>query len=464
MGKIVRTCLVGMAILFAGGMAWGQPEWEEISPLPGHDVGSITRIITEDSGVWTTVSDHPGANPYLYFRPYYSSNGGDSWELRDSGIPIGVSVIAVQANPHNPERALASVRYGPSAPYLSLDRGLTWQQASAGISILTGSGCEAGWFADGLHAWCYVYFDLDASYYFFSSDSGATWSGYYNLGGNIKLMTLDDIEGHIIQSHVAGLRMSTDFGATWRCWWDTTFTSYYFGGTGPRGSAPGTIYASADYYWRDQMRFATYPVISQDTCRTWQFLNPADTMHWQDTRFCDILVDPEQPGHLFYTIVDTVFESTDNGQSWIPLWGGPIGVFFKNIIGYDPSRDWIYATGAYPLSEGPSERGIGRLRRGNAIDPRRPAEAYQQVLRIFPAPISVGHNLTIEIPTIVGGEPKIVLFDLLGRQVWAFPAQPAQGARETKIQVVIPNLPQGSYFLQIGSPVGTWKTRIVVVK
>lgn len=447
-GKALRSAVWMALLLWAGGVAWGQPEWEEISPLLGHDVGSITRIITQDSGIWTTVSDHPGPNPNLYFRPYYSDDGGDTWELRDSGFPSEVSVIAVRANPQNPERVLASVRGHNSAPYLSLDRGLTWQQVSTGITILNGSGCETGWFADGLHAWCYVYYDLDASFYFFSSDSGITWSGFSNLGNHIKLMTLDDMEGYVIQSHFAGLRISSDFGASWDNWWDTAFYSYYFGGTGSSGSPPGMIYASAEYYFQDQMRVATYPVISQDTGRTWQFLNPADTTRWRDTRFCDILVDPQRAGHLFYTIVDTVFESTDNGQSWTPIWGGAVGVFFKNIIGYDPHRDWVYATGAYPYSEGPSERGIGRLRRGSALEPHQGDATSQPLLRIFPNPVPSGGTLTLELP----GQPlrSVVLYNLLGQEVYRHSLANHLHSGGYPVHIALPAaMPSGVYFVSV---------------
>jgi hypothetical protein len=175
---MMRIVILSLLIVVCASVSWAQ--WEEISPIPGRDVASITPYIADSAGIWCCVCSYPSfdCNYFAYgLKPYYSSDGGDTWELRDNGMDSVSSIGRVEICPTNPDLLSAyNDDNGRGDPYRSMDRGLTWQHSDSGLTLPGIPRCSrVGWFPDGVHAYCISLSNNGDRGYFLSADTGLTW-------------------------------------------------------------------------------------------------------------------------------------------------------------------------------------------------------------------------------------------------------------------------------------------------
>jgi len=452
-------------LLILAGAAWGQPVWEDVSPLPGQEVVGLSDIIDDEAGLWVSACTYPGGYCYFYeygTRPYYSSDRGDTWELRDNGIPSGAVVGRIHSNPVNPDILLANIINPPFGnPYRSTDRGLSWYEVAEGIPQDTmGWWCQVQWFPDGQHAYCIMSNSLSPDRYFVSEDTGQTWEyseiRYFDYVSGIvspyvpgMVVFTDATQGHFL---------STDYGRTWQ-----RFPSYdyiaaeCFGGVGEDAA---TFYATGMVWRGSQQPVLNFVVISHDTCRSFHMLNPSDTLRWStEWDLSNVMVkDPRHPGHLFFVRYDTLFESTDNGQTWQALWGGADSSHHFREVGYDPDHDIIYLVAMnYPLmSRHPA---LWRLCRGAGTDPREPRRTNGQATLLFPNPATSGVVLSVPWPN----DPvrSVVLYNLLGQEIHRFQLPPGKSGNALTLPMP-QHLPSGTYFVQINTTAHTQGLRLII--
>ena len=435
-------------------LANGQPILEEITPLPGHDVLFVTRNITEQTGLWTVVSQDSGI-PYFWqynTRPYYSTNGGDTWELRDSGIPSTVGVLAVHPNPQNPDLLWAETTTIEEnvGPWRSTDRGLTWSPAMENIASEGRYYCQTGWFADGIHAWCQIGVIQWFSYYYVSADSGATWDslGSIDNTGWAEWFTHPSISGLLLRSSAWPIpKRTTNFGYTWiSCETNSLwgFSDYCV------GMSPSRVYGIGLHYTLNPPQFFCFIAVSQDTGFSWHLLNPQDTLLPSDQQeyWRGLLSDPTQAGHLFMTTRDSVFESTNEGQTWIGLEGRQNQFYY---LGFDNEHRILYVGGPYYELTGVVQGGLWRLDLGTSVgpQPREQGEAEVRVT-IFPNPATDVFQLHLSSSRAGVWSNTISLYNLLGQLVWSRDLIPVTAGNMQSYVLTLPdNLAGGVYFLAI---------------
>lgn len=442
-----------MALFAAGSVAWGQPQWRDIGPFPGEEVAVIPKIISDEEGLWATACDIPNGACYFYsygLRPYYSSDGGDTWELRDNGIPEQVSVSSVAINPDNPDILLAFAMNPPfGPPYRSTDRGMTWRETSDGIRDDDFSwSSKVGWFPDGIHAYCFIGVGdiTGGDAYYISADIGQTWQYIRRQNPARSVYTTPLSPGLILVSDfTVGILRSSNFGYTWEDLYSHDYIAEeIFAST---GEDLDTIYATGAVWRGSSVPMIRYYIFTADTGRSFQMLNPADTLRW--TTYGDGwgLKDPLRRGHLFHLRRDTLFETRDNGQTWEALWGGPDYDHNFGRMGYNPFSDRIYVIERDdPIRMDSS--GLWRLDRYSSAEPRLPASRTPPSVLLFPNPVTSGGTLTLELP----GQPlrSVVLYNLLGQEVYRLAFAHHHNPGGNPVHVTLPSaMPSGIYFINV---------------
>ena len=402
--------------------ALAQPIWEDINPLPGHDVVFVTERITSTSGIWCVVCMDSGDCWSQNYRPFYSSDGGDTWEMRDNGIDgfgdLGVRIVDI--NPCNPDLLLAKSAGPQIPPYRSTDRGLTWESIDT-IPNLPPNGSimfAAGWFPDGVHAYAYnITPETDHSYWL-SGDTAHTWEYLGELNDSHLYPFFMDgrIPGLIVNSGLQ-ISISLGFGHSWETSVHFPFYDIRFGGP---GTLPGQIYGTVHFIDGDFPDYTRYrvPCFSADTGRTWDFLNPADTLRWPipGRAAPRIFPDSSMAGHLFFMRTDSVFESWDDGQAWQLLWAGPEDEHQLHLMGYAPEWDRLYVVATDEQITSPYPPGLWRMTRGESVnDPDRIQLPIILRLSSYPNPF----NSTVSIQYVLDHQQHITLdvYTISGRHV-----------------------------------------------
>jgi hypothetical protein len=130
----------------------------------------------------------------------------------------------------------------------------------------------------------------------------------------------------------------------------------------------------------------------------------------------DILLmrkDPLREDHLIFMRYDSLFESTDNGINWLPLWTGPDGSHVFGDLGYNPERDCFYLVGQTYWNE--YIPGLWRLRRDEAVGPQRSSSPARVGLQVYPNPFNPTTMISFSLPH--ASAVKVLVFDVMGRQV-----------------------------------------------
>ncbi|MEO0085968.1 MAG: hypothetical protein ABIK37_04995 [candidate division WOR-3 bacterium] len=138
---------------------------------------------------------------------YRSTNGGESWERRNSGLPANAGVMSLSVNPVNPSIILAGAGDGM---YRSTDAGMSWSP----VQDLR-RACDIK-FASGALAYALAYDTLMRI--FFSVDSGRTWQASLPgmvLGKGEAIHTVPGSPDGLYLNGAMGVFRSTDRGNTW---------------------------------------------------------------------------------------------------------------------------------------------------------------------------------------------------------------------------------------------------------
>lgn len=450
-----------LVILGCTGLAQAQPQWVDVTPLPGVEVSWVPKIIWDHQGLWACACSIPNGSCASYdhsLRPYYSGDGGDSWELRDSGIPASASVYAVAINPANPD-ILLCYNYNPpfGNPHRSTDRGLSWVESADGIvQDDMAFWSRVGWFPDGVHAYCFTGREEAGERYYISADTGRSWQYIRHGAPYYSLITTPLLPGFILYTQELGIRRSFDYGYTWEfIHGDDWVFSELFSST---GEALDTIYATG-MLWRGlSAPVVRYFVFTTDTGRTFQMLNPDDTLRWTEYAWGSGLKDPLRWGHLFYLRSDTLFESWDNGRTWEFLWDAPDFINDFHLMGYNAETDRIYVVDwDEPVVFDTS--GLWRFDRYARTDSRRP-DRTGAAISLYPNPLTAGNRLTLYLP---GEVPRAaVLYNLLGQEVFRqqFSRTATDGAGT---DFFLPRqIPSGIYFIDVRTQTKSLVHKIVI--
>ncbi|MBU0509798.1 T9SS type A sorting domain-containing protein [bacterium] len=389
----------------------------------------------------------------MQFRPYFSPDFGDTWELRDSGFPTDLGVTAVAVNPSNPQNLMASVT-GPVGtnlgPWMSTDQGLSWRPLMDRHYVTNpffNEWSQTGWYSDGAHGWFAVFVFQGGGYDYVTADSGLTWDslGPVNESARFHFFAHPSLP-NIALWQGDRLYRTLDFGYHWEAC-TGPFSNFIFGTV---GNAPEQIFAIA--YCRVALphpHLVNVPVVSSDTGRTWQLVNPVDTIYWDNREWelVDIIGDPLRQDHMLGLAIDSVFETTDAGQTWLPIIGDTS--IFRECLGYASPQDWLFSA-APGYAIGTSRPvGVWRWRRGLSIDSDRPVQSTSQVtIRLFPNPVTSGGTLTLELP----GQPlrSVVLYNLLGQEVYRHSVSHHHNTGGTQVFLTLPSgIPSGIYFVNV---------------
>jgi hypothetical protein len=464
----VRWSVAIGLILMNIGAALGQPVWEDISPIPGHEVAYLSEHVTLESGMWACVCGFSGLCYTWEFRPYFSSDGGTSWELRDGGLPEALGVLAVAVNPRNPRRLLASTAGTDSVnlgPWLSTDQGLSWRavwEEYFAYGPVDDHWMQSGWFSDGVHAWFVDEILNRGGVLWLSADSGQTWadSTFEPSGEWLSFMPHPQISAIGWLGAFFAYR-TTDFGHTWtRCPY-SGFCGYVFGDVGP---GEERAYANALYTVGrpGHLHYVALNVLSVDTGQTWNFLNPADTVLWDEPRqqIFDVLLDPLRPGHLLGLTYDTLFESVDDGQTWSGVIGDTTHMTWW--FGYEPSLDWLYSAGYCGQGCG----GIWRWRRQLGVGLEHSQSSGEgPTAQVCPNPLPEGMDLRLRISPGYLGPVEVRLYNILGMEAIRWNSLIATPSGANTLHVLLPPaVASGAYIAQIRIGQMTFNQRLFILK
>ena len=446
-----------LTLLVLSRLTIAQPVWQDISPLPGHDVQWVSERPTNSTGLWTTVcyeADSGVCSSDIY-RPYYSADNGETWELRDNGIPWNMAVNLISVNPLDPDVLLACISDPPEEPayevypYRSTDRGLTWQQVTSGILPELQWAATAGWFADGIHAWCITQlWTIDAERWYTSEDGGVTW---IDLGYAPDFTYYPVFTTPLVPSMVVAVgdvvRRSLDYGDNWELLWDSDHLAEQR--IGGYGQEPGVLYASAFWYTSPQNNRYWVPAASADTGHTWQLLNPQDTLRWASTLFtrtARLLVDQTNLNHMLFMRSDSLFESADHGESWECIYAGPLEAHKFTFVGYNTDNNNVFVAGTNDYNSSFTE-GLWRLDRSSAINkPESHSLPSNICMSIFPNPFNATTSLSLTIASRVN--VRLETTDLLGRHIATLHNGMLE-AGEHKFTFDASALPSGIYFTRV---------------
>ena len=447
----MRLALSILCLLWIALVASAQPIWEDVSPLPGHDIAYLTERITAATGIWCVVCMDSGDCWSQNYRPFYSSDGGDTWEMRDNGINgadnLGVRIVDI--NPINPDILLAKSAGPQVPPYRSSDRGLNWDTTAIPQLPYGSISFRAGWFPDGVHAYAFSStFEGGPHDYFLSTDTGQTWTFIDDLPDSYLYPFFMDerLPGFLLLS---GYQVSTswDYGQTWEGHPQFPFHDIRFGGP---GVLPGQIYGTVHFIDGEFPDYTRYrvPCFSADTGRTWDFLNPADTLRWPipGRPVPRILPDSSTAGHLFFMRTDSIFESRDDGQSWEFLWTGPGEIHQFLLLGYAPEWDRLYVAATNEVT-GPWPPGLWRMTRGQSADDRHSnAMTSSFELSVYPNPFNATETLSLVLP--FGSHTVVEISNALGRHVATLHDGMLE-AGEHRFTFDASALPWGIYFARV---------------
>lgn len=459
----MKQYMMLVMILMSAMAAFGQPVWEDVNPLPGHDICFVTELITEESGMWAVVCTDSGHCYSQNYRPYYSADGGNTWELRDNGINgFGdLGVLMIDINPANPDLLLATSQGPQVLPYISYDRGLHWESLETiPDSIPYGSWAYyAGWFPDGAHAYAYSRSEFNDHRCFLSEDTCQSWEQLEVFETHLHPFFMDPRMPSLIMNSGLGITISFDYFRT-RDWTihDPMF-DIRFGGYGEQF---GRIYGTCHYFEYYPGPRYRVPCVSSDTGRTWQFLNPADTARWNvpGPPAPRVLKDNSTPGHLFFMRVDSLFETLDDGNSWELLWGGPGGEYRFTLICYQEDQDQIYVMASREIA---STRypALWRLDRGSAAIEIANKPASFMLYQNYPNPFNL--ETTICYSLFHEQSAEVAVYDILGKEVIRIERK-RQSAGYHEIGIMPNGWSSGIYILRLKSDASAQSVKMVYLK
>ena len=176
-----------------------------LSGLSGLSVGSIT--IDPSGGSLLIAGDNTGLRGNSL---YYSTDGGDQWNVPAAGLPDGAAVCGIAIDPSDPSTAyvawIARLGFDGGDVYKTSDGGVHW--ASTNVPNFPHSNSVA---VDPEMP-SNVYMTTDDNVYG-SANSGGTWTP---LARAVGAVTVDPADSDVLYLFSGGLSKSTDRGMTFQ--------------------------------------------------------------------------------------------------------------------------------------------------------------------------------------------------------------------------------------------------------
>jgi len=252
--------------------------WELVSP-EGGDVTSVA-VATDGSVVYALTSTNPTAG-----RVWRSLDGGVTWERASAGLVA--TVVHVATDPTSPMRAYAAAL--SAGLYVTENGGLRWRRLAAFRSDRVGVG------PDG------TLLVKDGATIRRSTDRGVTWGADVTLPSYVSCFAFDPSDAATAYAGTwkSGVLRSSDGGASWSLAGDLASAGYVHRITIDPGSL-GTVWAAMDK--------GLYQ--SFDAGSSWTL---SGGMHLQWT---DVVPDPSVPGRLYGARSGSLVRSDDGGGTW----------------------------------------------------------------------------------------------------------------------------------------------------
>jgi len=263
-----------------------------------------TDLPTDTSPILLAIDPLTSSVLYIAYRDgrlYKTENEGVDWQPADNGLP--------SPDPQRPPEALAVHPYAPDvllfsrpgtlAPvYRSLDGAESWTPIEAGFE----DGDYVLDLAFSPHISGTVYASLSGqSALAVSANGGVTWTAAISqMDHSMTSLGLDPDNGNPIYlgGKSQGIWRSRDGGQSW---WHAVegLSGMLVEELAAAPSRPETVYTAAD----------SGAYLSADAGHSWLHLEPIFAPS-------AVAVDPDDPGHSYFTSGSTVYRSTDGGRTW----------------------------------------------------------------------------------------------------------------------------------------------------
>lgn len=400
-----------------------------------NEVYAGTSIYYNSSSITTSTGGYGGDGVYA------SANNGQSWEIRNVGIPLTSNSIGVVRHLISNNNDLIAVA-DYAGIYKSSDNGATWTQSS-GISSTGTYGQYQSLAAVGNTIYYANYYAPNSGALLRSTDGGQTFQqvtnlpvtgysyGIYNAGGtSLVYIVYAASQYKILQSPDGGINW-TEVG---------TLQSYPFASAFHNGvlyiySYSGHIYNSND----GGLTWSQSAYISATI----------NDLVGATVNGADYLFAATQNNGIMY--------STDAGDSWQePSADLPSGVssHVKTLLVADDT-----------LLAGTDGRGVWRLALNEVLGfvTSAPAKAQVESLKapIFLSPNPVKDFCRLTVDVAQEGVYHIAVFDINGREV--LPAEKHNLMKgETNLILSTQQLSSGLYVVKAQSPTGIYTARFIV--
>lgn len=384
---------------------------------------------------------------------FRSRDGGETWEVVNTGLKnTRVPVLLARTS-----AVWAGTQH--SGLFRSTDRGRTWTRVGflgQGItSIVSGAQEQDLWLGtayDGVYR---------------SHDGGTTWA----FVGNGLPQTRD---GHLFYDKPTGivlvaypgadLHLSTDDGAT--------FTPMGI----PHPCVETVAFNAEGHIFAGVWKYGLYRTMDRGV--TWEAINNGFPEH---ATIRALLIDEE--GRLWAGVNDTVYRSTDNGETWdrvfsatgrisdltlsdegtlwasLDSWVNDTGGVYRST---DDGSTWQHLDEGFihqdhvltlailpetgDLLAGTATGGVYRNSRPAAVATELPEHAVAPTLSNYPNPFRTATTITFALSEATSA--RLVIYDVLGREVaLLFDGRLPKGPHQVAFDG--DHLPAGTYFLRL---------------
>ena len=281
---------------------------------------------------------------------FKTTDGGESWDLVNSGLPAG-GIVALAINPQDPAMiyAIAQGNFGEKTGgvYKSTDGGTSWTAVNAGldsnayyVSILAIDPSNPDMvYVSGYDTGLYQ-----------STNGGANWSpagygmtapGYGRTADTVIALPFDPRDSNIVYAGTsAGTFKSRDRGASW----SAVRSRQTSDASGPLVvSALAVDPQNPDTVYAIEANSAVFKSADAGASWTAVYSEPA-----APTGLTVLRIDPQNPQTMYAGTPVGIYKATDGGSSWAPVNSGVPsdgnGQLMISTLAIDPqSPSTIYA-------------------------------------------------------------------------------------------------------------------------
>jgi len=288
--------------------------WQETGfPARGSDPDLVHLALSPDYPQDRTLFATAG------WRPYRSTDGGNSWQVLGRGLPAVFPISALTISPdYSQDRTVYSGgNYLVPRIFVSTDGGESWQASGQGLPE-SSSGVDAIAFSPGYATDRTAYAWLKNQGLYRSTDGGASWEQVFEEEWwSVQSLVLSPrfpTDGMLLGVLFVLLHQSLDGGFTWQ---DLS-----------AGLPAGTVWVRAlvlsPDFERDGTLFAGLDeglIKSTDSGRTWRPVNAGLPLKddGKPPSVLSLAISPDYPadGTLFVGLVDYgVYRSVNGGENW----------------------------------------------------------------------------------------------------------------------------------------------------